>query len=53
MFSAIMELFRCRSGVTAIEYAMIAALIALAIFSGTQQIGGSVKQFFTTLAGSF
>jgi Flp pilus assembly pilin Flp len=40
-------------GVTAIEYAMIAALISLAIFTGTQQVGGSVSGFFSTLATSF
>lgn len=39
-------------GVTAIEYTMIAALIALAIVVGVTQIGGFVKTSFQTVASS-
>ena len=41
-----------RRGVTAIEYTMIAALIAMAIIVGVTQIGGFVKTSFETVAGS-
>jgi len=53
MFAVILHCIRSRSGVTAIEYALIAALISLTVVTGAQQIGGSVKQFFTTVANSF
>lgn len=43
---------RSASGVSAIEYAMIASLIALSIFVGAQQIGGSVSGFFGAIAGA-
>ena len=39
-------------GVTAIEYTLIAALIALAIIAGVTQIGGFVKTSFQTVASS-
>lgn len=52
MRTKLTEFISSDSGVTAIEYAMIAALIALAIFTGTQQIGGSVSGFFGTVASA-
>ena len=39
-------------GVTAIEYALIAAFIALAIFSGATAVGESLKSIFVDLAPS-
>lgn len=53
MIAVAQHCLRCRSGVTAIEYALVAGLIALAIVSGATQIGGTVKQFFTTIGNSF
>lgn len=39
------------SGATAIEYALIAALIALAIVFGARQLGGAINQKFIDIAG--
>lgn len=43
----------CKSeeGVTAIEYALIAALIAAAIIAGVSLLGGNVSKEFTSIAG--
>ncbi|MBN9133104.1 MAG: Flp family type IVb pilin [Nitrosospira multiformis] len=38
-------------GVTAIEYGLIAALIAVAIIGGTQLVGGNLNTLFTSIAG--
>jgi len=40
------------SGATAIEYGLIAALIAVAIISGATLVGGSLKTTFTTVGNS-
>ena len=37
------------SGATAIEYGLIAALIALAIMAGASQIGGALDTTFTSI----
>ncbi len=39
------------SGATAIEYGLIAALIALVIIGATQSIGSSLLTKFTEIAG--
>ncbi len=39
-------------GVTAIEYALIAALIAIVIIGGATAVGTNVNALFTTVAGS-
>ncbi len=43
----------CKSeeGVTAIEYALIAALIAAAIIGAVTMLGGNVSKEFTSIAG--
>ncbi|BCH28062.1 fimbrial protein [Mesorhizobium sp. L-8-10] len=38
------------SGATAIEYGLIAALIALAIMVGASQLGGAIDAKFTNIA---
>lgn len=43
------NLIRNSHGVTAIEYALIAALIAVAIIISTQALGGSINTTFTTV----
>jgi Flp pilus assembly pilin Flp len=53
MCAALGQLCREESGAAAIEYAMIASLIALVVFSVTQQIGSSVSGFFATISTSF
>jgi pilus assembly protein Flp/PilA len=41
---------RSEAGVTAIEYGLIAALVALAIITGITAVGTNLGAFFTTLA---
>jgi pilus assembly protein Flp/PilA len=40
------------SGVTAIEYSLIAALISVAIIAILIQLGGSLVQIFTSIANA-
>ncbi len=39
-----------KKGATAIEYALIAALIAVAIIGGVTLVGGSLQSVFTTIS---
>ena len=39
-------------GATAIEYGLIAALIAVAVIGGVSAVGGSANQTFTTISTS-
>lgn len=39
------------SGATAIEYGLIAGLIAVAIITGATSLGGSLNSMFTNLSG--
>jgi pilus assembly protein Flp/PilA len=43
----------CRQGVTAIEYALIASLIALAIVTSVGAVGTQLKSSFTNIASAF
>ena len=45
-----LSLSRCKSGATAIEYAMVAALISVAAFVVIGTIGSSVSGFFQSVA---
>jgi len=47
----LMELVKREDGVTAPEYALIAALIALAIIGAVELLGGAITRTFTTIAG--
>ncbi len=47
MKSFIVKLLRREEGATAIEYGLIAALIAVAIIAGAQAVGGSLDTLFT------
>ncbi|BDC46182.1 Flp family type IVb pilin [Paraburkholderia terrae] len=40
-------------GVTAIEYGLVAGLIAVAIIGGATSIGGALGQFFTSVGNWF
>jgi pilus assembly protein Flp/PilA len=40
------------SGVTAIEYGLIAALVSVAILAILTQLGGSLVQIFTTISNA-
>jgi Flp pilus assembly pilin Flp len=50
MHPALMSLRIERSGATAIEYALIAALISMSIFIWAMSIGTSVSGFLNTVA---
>ena len=39
------------SGATAIEYGLIAALIAVAMIAGAKSLGGSINDKFSNVAG--
>ena len=43
----------CRRGATAIDYALIAALITAAIIGGLTVLGGQVQGFFDFVVGLF
>ena len=42
---------RATNGATAIEYAMIASLVSIVIFTAVTSIGTSLSSFFNALAG--
>ena len=42
---------RDEEGVTAIEYGLIAALVAIAIIAGATALGGNINALFTRVAG--
>jgi pilus assembly protein Flp/PilA len=50
MFAIVVKLWKNESGATAIEYGLIAALIAVAAISAMQQVGTSLTKTFTTVA---
>ena len=47
----IQQFARDEEGVTAIEYGLLAALIAVAIIAGATLVGTSLNALFTTIAG--
>jgi pilus assembly protein Flp/PilA len=56
MLSRLRSLINCQpirseSGVTAIEYGLIAALIAIAIVTAVTLVGTNLAALFTTIAG--
>ncbi|MET0546651.1 MAG: Flp family type IVb pilin [Caulobacterales bacterium] len=50
---ALRRLLRRQDGATAIEYALIAGLISLAIVAGATTIGGNLSTGFQTVAAGF
>lgn len=44
--------FKDKSGATAIEYALIAAFISLAVISGAQAVGLDLMNIFTNAAAA-
>ena len=50
MSNLIARFMKDESGATAIEYGLIAALIALAIMVGAGQLGNALNAKFTTIA---
>ena len=49
MFKMINKLFRNKSGATAIEYGLIAALIAVAIVTAATAVGTTLTTVFNTV----
>ena len=47
----VMKFLKNKSGATAIEYGLIAALIAVAVIGGVSAVGGSANQTFTKVSG--
>lgn len=52
MRNVFLRLVADRSGVTAIEYGLIAALIAVIIIGAVAAVGTSLSTTFSTVAGS-
>ena len=52
MTKRILALFRSKSGATAVEYGLIAALIALVIITSITTVGTKIKTTFTTVSTS-
>ncbi len=52
MFSILKRLMTDESGVTAIEYGLIAALISVVAIAAMTAIGGSVSSAFTAVANA-
>lgn len=52
LISATSVFFKDEEGVTAIEYALIAALIALAIIVGVTTVGSNMSDLFSDVAAS-
>ncbi len=52
MMNHIMRFVREEEGVTALEYGLLAALIATAIIGTVTALGGTISQTFTNINGS-
>ena len=50
MMTAVKNFLREEDGVTAIEYGLIAALVALAIVAGATALGGGLNEMFDAVA---
>ncbi len=48
----VMKFLKNKSGATAIEYGLIAALIAVAVIGGVSSLGSSANTTFTTISDS-
>jgi len=53
VWTLMQQFWRDRSGATAIEYALIAALISILIVGWASSIGSSVTNFFNSVNGGF
>ena len=51
MFASLIKLMRDEDGATAIEYSLIAALIAVAAVTIMGSVGSNLTSTFTTVAG--
>lgn len=49
LLHSLRRFWRDESGVSAIEYGLLAALVALAIVTGATALGGDLNQIFTSI----
>ena len=52
MIKKVMKFFKDEDGVTAVEYAVMAALIALVVILGAQMLGVNTNATFQQVAGA-
>jgi len=52
LMESVRSFFKKEEGASAIEYALIAGLIAVAIITGAQLLGGNIDDLFKEIAGS-
>ena len=52
MFKSFLDMLRDTRGATAIEYGLIAALIAVVIITGVTAVGTSLSTTFTNISGN-
>jgi pilus assembly protein Flp/PilA len=52
MIKTLLKFFKDEDGVTAVEYAVMAALIALVVIAGATILGQNTNQTFETVAGA-
>jgi len=52
MINTLNKFLKDESGATAIEYGLIASLIAVAIIAGVTAVGTNLNNLFTTVSGS-
>ncbi len=52
MFNTVLRLMKDQTGVTAIEYGLIASLIAVVIITAVTLVGTNLSATFNTLAGN-
>jgi pilus assembly protein Flp/PilA len=52
MLSTLRTIFGDQRGVTALEYALIAALVAVVIIGGVSLLGTNVSKVFSTVAST-
>lgn len=53
MASMIMAFFKNESGATAIEYALIAMMVSIALIGGATSTGGTLGNTFNSISDSF
>jgi pilus assembly protein Flp/PilA len=52
MFRLVVSFLKSESGATAIEYGLIAAMIAVVIISALQSLGSDIKSKFNVIASN-
>jgi len=50
--ATLMRLFRCERGANAIEYALVASLIAIAAFAAFENLGNKVDAMYNNISNN-